>query len=81
MMEDILIQWQVLHYTQANNTPFSDEYWTNELEKPEVSKKIIEGTFIPPEDLPWEAKEILSHLRRSQLIEKEIGVETTIEEF
>ena len=81
ILEDMLIQWQVLHYTQANNTPFSNEYWTSELGKPEVSKKIIDGTFTPPDDLPWEAKEILSHMKRSPLIDKEICVDTKFEEF
>lgn len=36
LLEDMLIQWQVLRYTQANNTPFSDNFWTNEVEKDEV---------------------------------------------
>ena len=43
ILQDMLIQWQVLNYTQANNTPFSNQYWTDELSKPEVSKQIIDG--------------------------------------
>ena len=80
-MEDMLIQWQILHYTQANNTPFSNEFWTNELEKDKVSDRIIEGNFDPPADLPWEAKEILAHMKRSPQIEKEIDHHTTFEDF
>ena len=81
MLEDMLIQWQILHYTQANNTPFSDQFWTKELEKDEVSDKIINGTYTPPDELPWEAKEILLHMKRSSKIEKEICTDTSFDDF
>ena len=81
ILENMLIQWQVLHYTQANNTPFSDKFWTDELGKPEVSDRIIKGEYDPPASLPWEAKEILLHMKRSPLITEEIDLSTTFEDF
>ena len=81
MLEDMLLQWQIFHYTQANNTPFSDEFWTTELAKEEVSTKIVKGEYEPPDDLPWEAKEILLQMKRSPLIKKEIGTDTSFEDF
>ena len=81
MLEDMLIQWQILHYTQANNTPFSDEFWTDELAKDEDSDRIISGEFEPPENLPWEAREILLQMKRSPKTVKEIDMTTTFEEF
>lgn len=70
MLEDMLIQWQILHYTQANNTPFSDEFRTAEQAKDEVSDKIVNGEYTPPEELPWEAKEVLANMKRSNHIKK-----------
>ena len=81
VLEHMLIQWQVLHYTQANNTPFSDKFWTDELAKPEVSDRIIRGEYEPPASLPWEAREILLHMKRSHLIKEEIGLSTTFKAF
>ena len=80
-IEEMLIQWQVLHFTQANNTPFTSEFWVNELKKDNVSKSIIQGTYEPPKDLPWEAQEVLKHMKRSPKIVEEIQAHSTFEEF
>ena len=81
VLEDMLIKWQILHYTQANNTPFSGQFWTDELAKDEVSDMIISGDYKPPDNLPWGAQEILLQMKKSTKIEKEIGLSTTFEEF
>ena len=81
VIEEILIQWQVLHFTQANDTPFTSEFWVEELQKDHVSESIINGTYKPPEDLPWEAQEVLCHMKRSQKIKEEVQAYSTFEEF
>ena len=81
LIEDMLLQWQVHHFEQANGTPFTDSFWTKELGKQEVSDAIIAGTYEPPRDLPWEAEAILKSMKRSQKIKKEIDESTTLEQF
>ena len=81
VIEEILIQWQVLHFTQANNTPFTTTFWTEELKKKHISESIINGTYEPPQELPWEAQEILCHMKRSSDIKEEIQAHSTFDEF
>ena len=58
---NMFLQWQVYHFTQSIGTPFTDEYWTEKLAKKDVSDSIINGTFVPPDDL---AKTILKSMKR-----------------
>lgn len=51
------------------------------MEKDKVSTKIINGTYTPPDDLPWEAQEILLYMRRSPKIDKEICNDTSFDDF
>lgn len=39
------------------------------------------GSYEPPVDLPWEAREIIAHLKRSPKIAKEVQAHSTFEEF
>lgn len=81
VIEDMLLQWQVHHFTQSVGTPFTDSFWTKELAKQEVSDSIIAGTYVPPRDLQWEAKAILDSMKRSKKIKKEINSLATLEQF
>ena len=72
---------QVLHFTQANQTPFTSDFWVEELAKDKVSDAILAGTYSPPDDLPWEACEELHHMQRSPLIKEELCIDSTFEEF
>ena len=81
VIEEMSIQWQVLHFTQANNTPFMSDFWVSELKKEHVIESIINGSYEPPSELPWEAQEVLRHMKRSPKIVEEVQAHSTFEEF
>ena len=81
LIEDMLLQWQVHHFMQSVGTPFTTDFWTEELANKEVSDLIIAGKYEPPEDLPWEADAILKSMKRSPKIKKEIDPLTTLDQF
>ena len=52
-----------------------------ETQKDAVSDSIIDGTYVPQEELPWEALEVLLEMKRSPQIKKEICTDTSFDDF
>ena len=77
----MLPAWQNKKFRQANETPFTSETWTQQLQDHKIQQAILDGTFPIPTDLPQEAQELLKEIRTSQKSIDEITPCTTYEDF
>lgn len=81
LVVDMLLKWQQKHFAQATETPFSNEYWKEQLQDRNIQQALIDGTFPIPNDLPLEAQELLAEMRKPTLAIGEIRSFTTYEDF
>ena len=70
-IESLLIQWQYLHYTQANNTPLSRPSWTSQHDPtnltPSEINTIISETLDSDDTLSPTTKALLQQIKSNRL--------------
>ena len=79
-VQSMLLTWQRRHFTQANDTPFASETWREKLQNEDVQEAILSGSFPTIKELPLEANEIISEMKRLDHID-EIPAHTTVNDF
>ena len=80
-VQKMLLLWQRKHFTQANETPFANEKWRKLLQDEKVQEKILNGSYELDEELPLEAKELLSEIQRPQGMQEGVPDDTTLNDF
>ena len=80
LVQKLLLHWQRKHFTQAQETPLGNVHWTDKLRKKETQDKILDGTY-QCDDVPEEIQEIFQQMKRPTIIDKELDMESTIDEF
>ena len=76
----MLLRWQQLHFLQSVETPFTTPEWKAKLDDPDFHEDVISGNYVPPDDLPQEAKDLFKHMKRSEKI-KDLPFTSTYEDF
>ena len=79
-IEKMLLRWQQLHFLQANETPLTSQEWKERLDDPDFQNDVINGTYIPPEDLLQEVKDIFRHTKRAPSI-NDLPFTSAVEDF
>ena len=79
-IEPMLLEWQRMHFLQANNTPFANSEWKQRLDDEEFQDDVLDGTYTPPPSLHPLAREVLEHIKRPINLQ-EIEFKTTFDEF
>ena len=76
----MLLKWQQLHFLQATETPFTSQAWKKQLDDAEFQKKVMNGTYVPPDDLPAEARDLFTFMQRHDDVQ-DLPFTSTYEEF
>ena len=79
-VESMLLEWQQLHFLQANETPLATPEWKTRLDDPDFHNAVMNGKYIPPDNLPDEAKDVFKHMQRQPNIE-DLHFSSTYEDF
>ena len=79
-MEKILLDWQQMHFLQANETPLSTIQWKEQFDDPMFQEEVIHGRYSPPSYLHPTAREVLLHFQRQPGVE-DFDFSTTFDEF
>ena len=79
-IEPMLLEWQRMHFLQANNTPFANSEWKQRLDDEDFQDDVLDGTYTPPPSLHPLAREVLEHIKRPSDLQ-EIEFKTTFDEF
>lgn len=65
---------------QATETPFTSQAWKEQLDNAEFQKKVMNGTYVPPDDLPEEARDLFTFMQRHDDVQ-DLPFTSTYEEF
>ena len=80
LVEKLLIEWQNMHFLQANETPFTSPEWEKKLKTNTVQESITNGTF-QVTNFPPECQEVFDQMARTTKCTNEINLQTTFKEF
>jgi len=80
-METIMTNWQRRHFMQANETPLASLHWKDKFDSAAFQQSVLQGSYTPSRDLPFETREVLLHLKKCKEIGEEIAFQTTYSEF
>ena len=79
-IEKLLLRWQQLHFLQANEMPLTSPEWKKHLDDPDFQNDVINGTYVPPDDLPQEVKDLFHHMKRASSI-NDLPFTSIVEDF
>ena len=79
MVEKLLLQWQQRHFQQALETPLASPEWSELLNKKDIQRQILNGTFETPEPIPYECTLLLHFMQ--QTVPTQIDHRLSFEEF
>ena len=78
-VEQLLLQWQRVHFEQAKETPFSSQQWRHHLEEDSTQANILNGQYTKIYDIPDESLCLLQCMQRKTV--KQIDSEMHFHEF
>jgi len=77
----MLLQWQLEHFTQAQETTLGNLEWANKLLKESTQEKILLGIYDEEcKQMPDEVQELFSYMKMPDAITEEITINSTYHE-
>ena len=80
IIEPMLLEWQQLHFLQANGTPFTTPDWKEKLDSEEFHQEVLDDEYVPPDSMHPLVKDVLVHIKQPECID-EFECVTTYNEF
>ena len=80
IIERMLLEWQQLHFLQANGTPFTTPDRKEKLDSEDFHQEVLDDEYVPPDSMHPLIKDVLAHIRRPEYID-EFEFVTTYDEF
>ena len=81
IMEDLLLEWQRLHFMQANETPLATQEWDTLLDNEKEQEKILQGKFELDHKYPKECQMLFEEMKVNKKVANTVDFKTDYGDF